>query len=403
MKFKKSKKVFIHVDCDSFFASCEVLKNPKLKNSFVCVWQEIVVACTYNCKRLWVKTGMPVWQAKKILKNRWIFLKNDMWFYQKISNKLFEYLKEKTLWIEDFSIDEAFCEITGIPEYENISLEKYLKNMQSEILKRIWIPVSVWCSETRIKAKIYSKVNKPFGIFIWFDLEKEIRLFKKLPLRQIPFIWTQTGKKIESKVENIYDFIQLGFWELKKRIWKNATDLRLELVWVNAFIVKKSKQEKSISRSRSFNKNINNNPDFLYEQLISHFEKLFIELTSKNLATKKVSIFFRTKNFEVIHFDYNFWEYIFTRKKLFFIVKKLFEKNFSANFLYRSVGIIFSDLKKINPFQLNIFDDNLRSNQKNLELQKKLNIINQKYHKNIINFWCDNFSKTDDLKLFIRK
>jgi nucleotidyltransferase/DNA polymerase involved in DNA repair len=37
MKLKKSKKIFIHVDCDSFFAECEILKNPKLKNDYVLV------------------------------------------------------------------------------------------------------------------------------------------------------------------------------------------------------------------------------------------------------------------------------------------------------------------------------------------------------------------------------
>jgi nucleotidyltransferase/DNA polymerase involved in DNA repair len=37
MKFKKSKKVFIHVDCDSFFAECEILKNPNLKGNYVLV------------------------------------------------------------------------------------------------------------------------------------------------------------------------------------------------------------------------------------------------------------------------------------------------------------------------------------------------------------------------------
>lgn len=37
MKFKISKKTYIHVDCDSFFASCEIMKNPALKNKYVCV------------------------------------------------------------------------------------------------------------------------------------------------------------------------------------------------------------------------------------------------------------------------------------------------------------------------------------------------------------------------------
>ena len=50
MKFKVSQKLYIHVDCDCFFASCEVLRNPQLQNKFVCVGGDIVIACTYNAK-----------------------------------------------------------------------------------------------------------------------------------------------------------------------------------------------------------------------------------------------------------------------------------------------------------------------------------------------------------------
>ncbi len=299
MQFKKSNKIFVHIDCDSFFASCEILKNPSLKDNFVCVWEEIVVACTYNCKDLWIKTWTPVWTAKKILKDKWVFLKWDMWFYQEISKNLFVFLREKTLLVEEFSIDEAFCEITGIPEYKKVTLWKYLRDLQKEILDKIWVPVSIWCSETRIKAKIYSKLNKPYWIYIWFDLKREINLFKNLEIIKIPFIGKKTSEKLKTKAKTIYDFVQLWFWDLKQIIWKNATDLRLELVWVNAFSINTSKDSLSMSRSRSFNKNITNDKNFLHTQMLTHFDRLFFDLTQKNLALRKISVFFRKKSFEV--------------------------------------------------------------------------------------------------------
>ena len=52
MKLKTSKKLFAHIDCDSFFASCEIIKNPSLKGKYVCVGQDIIVAATYNAKAL---------------------------------------------------------------------------------------------------------------------------------------------------------------------------------------------------------------------------------------------------------------------------------------------------------------------------------------------------------------
>lgn len=189
MNFKVSKKIFAHIDCDSFFASCEILKNPMLKHAYVCVGSEIIVAATYNAKKLGVKCGTPLWEARKILRGKnAYFFGVDMEYYQKISQKLMHFLHENTIDVRKFSIDEAFVEITGIPEIMQVSLEKYIKNMQQEILQKIGIPVSIGVSNTRLRAKIFSKINKPFGNYISLESTEIYRKFEKMSFREIPFI-----------------------------------------------------------------------------------------------------------------------------------------------------------------------------------------------------------------------
>lgn len=401
MIFKTSKKIFAHIDCDSFFASCEVLKNPKLKWKYVCVWEEIILACTYNVKALWIKTWTPIWEAKKILKNKWIYLKIDMLYYQEISYKLMNYLKYNTLNVEEFSIDEAFCEISWLAELNKLSIEDYIKNLQKDILKQIWIPVSIWVSNTRIKAKIFSKINKPFWYYIslWFDKD----IFSKLPISTIPFIWKAYQDKLSYRAKTIFDFIQIWYWELKKIIWKNATDLRLELNWINAFIVKKSTNIKSMSRSRSFNKNITNNKEFLYKQLKLNFEILFEEFTTKNISLKNVAIFLRDKNFITHIYKYNFSDYTFIRSEIFFVIKNLFEKNVLFNNQYRSTWIIFSDFKSYKPYQTSIFDKSLRDKNNYLELSKIIENINKKYDNHKLSYWNWLIWEWKNIKLEIRR
>ncbi len=84
------------------------------------------------------------------------------------------------------------------------------------------------------------------------------------------------------------------------------------------------------------------------------------------------------------------------------ILERLFSDNYDANNLYRWVGVVFWDFKKINPFQLSIFDKSLRSDEKKLALFKSLEKINSKYDKKIVNFWEKNMLD-DGLRLFIRK
>ena len=106
---------------------------------------------------------MPIWEAKKILKYKdAYFCGVHMELYKNISRKLMKYLGENTLDVRVFSIDEAFVEITGLPEMNRQSLDEYLRDLQHDILKNIGIPVSIGVSNTRLKAKIFSKIRKPF-------------------------------------------------------------------------------------------------------------------------------------------------------------------------------------------------------------------------------------------------
>lgn len=218
MKFKTSTSTYAHIDCDSFFASCEILRDPSLRGKYVCVGREIIVAASYNAKRLWVKVGTPIWEAKKILKGKDAhFFGVHMTLYAEISRKLMNYLRENTLDVRIFSIDEAFVEIGGIAEMQGVDIERYVKKLQADILKTIGVPVSIGVSNTRLKAKIFSKVNKPFGICIGMYSETQEEIFRKLSFREIPFIGRKTAKKTRFRDTN---YCRLSASRL---LWNHAT------------------------------------------------------------------------------------------------------------------------------------------------------------------------------------
>lgn len=401
MKFKKSNKLFAHIDCDSFFAECEILRNPNLKNKYVLVWKEIVLACNYKTKALWIKTWTPVWQAKEILKSGAIFLDSDHDYYSIVSSRLMTYLEENLISVEPFSIDEAFCEITWLAELNNLSLYKYIKKLQQDIKKYIWIPVSIWVSNTRIKSKIFSEINKPNGIFIEIDTNND--LYKSLSLSKVPFIWKASVQKLKFKCDNIYDFLSLGFWYIKNNLWKTYCDLWLELNWVNSYVVKKNKISKSISRWRSFNKNITNNKDFLYKQLIINFNYLFEEFIVKEYETKKVILFYRYLDKKTYFFEKKLSYHTSDRRILLEIVKQLFYFSYNSSNLYRSTWLIFSDLKNNSFHQIQLFENYKNENNMNNWLYTLVNSINKKYNSHKICFWMDLIWKWFSSKLWIRK
>lgn len=389
MRFKVSKKIYLHIDCDSFFAYCEILKNPNLKWKIVCVWHELILASSYEAKRLWINTWMPIWEAKKITKGNWYFFKPDMLFYSEVSMKFIQYLIDNTFNVEQFSIDEAFCEISWLPEYNKISLDDYLLKLQKDILINVWVSVSIGCSNTKIKAKIYSKLNKPYWIFNWFNID-EIENFKNLKLQIIPFIWKKTQEKLKYKASTVYDFLRLWFWKLDELIGKTSTDLRLELNWVDSYKNKKSLEIKSFSRSRSFNSNINSNIDFLDNELLKNFEYVFRELFIKNLLVKHVSILLRDKDFNIYYSNYILPDYTNNREILLKIIKELFVNIYNDCLQYRSTWITFSDFKSFLPRQMSVFDFQNMSTLNNFSLNKTIIDLNIKYWDNKVTYWFNN-------------
>ena len=71
MYIKNKKKIFALADCNSFYASCEKVFNPKLKNKPVVVLSNndgCIIARTNEAKELGIKMGEPLFKAKKIIK-----------------------------------------------------------------------------------------------------------------------------------------------------------------------------------------------------------------------------------------------------------------------------------------------------------------------------------------------
>ncbi len=95
-----------------------------------------------------------------------------------------KYLTDKLCKIEVFSIDELFAELTNIPG----RYDEFAESLKEEIYYDIGIPVSIGISNTRIRAKMFGDLNKPFGSYVDFNTSDIEELYKTLPVTEIPYI-----------------------------------------------------------------------------------------------------------------------------------------------------------------------------------------------------------------------
>ena len=108
-------RAIIHVDCDAFFASVEQALNPIYRNKPVITGKErgIAASMSYEAKRRGVTRGMRLFEVKKVCPDC-IILPNDYESYSLFSKRLMGILRKFTPDVEEYSIDEAFAELTGL-------------------------------------------------------------------------------------------------------------------------------------------------------------------------------------------------------------------------------------------------------------------------------------------------
>lgn len=109
--------VFALVDCNNFYASCEKLFDPKLKDRPVVVLSNndgCVVARSAEAKALGIPMGAPWFKLQGEARRHGIVaFSSNYALYADMSNRCVEVLSGFTPNIEVYSIDESFLECKG--------------------------------------------------------------------------------------------------------------------------------------------------------------------------------------------------------------------------------------------------------------------------------------------------
>lgn len=170
-------RVIFHIDMNAFFASCELIKRPYLKDKPFAVGvryssKGVLSTANYVARSYGVRSAMTVKDALNKCPNL-IILDSDYKFYQECSNQFLSILYEYTDKIEQASIDEAFMDVTDI-EIHPLKLAKIL---QDRILNEAKLPSSIGIGSTKFLAKMASDMKKPLGITVVRNREIKEKIF----------------------------------------------------------------------------------------------------------------------------------------------------------------------------------------------------------------------------------
>lgn len=163
------KRIILHIDFDSFFASCEQQYNPGLRGKPLGVTatngRTCIIASSREAKRLGIKTGDRSWEVLPKYPNLILVPANFNKYYD-ISKKFLSIANDFSPLVELFSIDEAFIDVTHTQHLFG-GVQNMIRQIKTRIKNEIggYVTVSVGISHNKLLAKLASGMKKPNGIF----------------------------------------------------------------------------------------------------------------------------------------------------------------------------------------------------------------------------------------------
>ena len=192
------ERIILHLDMDAFFASCEQKTHLSLRGKPVIVCgnpmtRSVVAACSYEAKEYGIHSGMSAVEALRLCP--WAHLvRGDPDKYQYVSSEIFKRLKCYSPWVEIFSIDEAFLDLTHTYAFFGTPLD-LAKRIQGEIEEEWGLPSSIGIAPNKLLAKLGSALQKPRGL-VYLSPEEIPKLLEDLPVEKLCGIGEKTKEAL---------------------------------------------------------------------------------------------------------------------------------------------------------------------------------------------------------------
>jgi DNA polymerase-4 len=187
-------RVVLHLDLNAFFASVEQQANPELQGKPIGVvgggGRTVITTSSYEARACGVKTGMAIWEAKRVCPQIIIVI-GDNRKYTYTSSRIMAMMQEYTPLVEVFSIDEAWLDVTHSLSIFG-SAERIAYLLKARILESFGLKCSIGIAPNKLLAKLASDMKKPDGLTI-IKPEEVIRILERMPIQELCGV----GKKMQ--------------------------------------------------------------------------------------------------------------------------------------------------------------------------------------------------------------
>ncbi|MFT4427840.1 Y-family DNA polymerase [Enterobacter hormaechei] len=364
--------MFALADVNSFYASCEKVFRPDLRDKPVVVLSNndgCVIARSKEAKCLGIKMGIPWFQLKAMhFPEPVVTFSSNYELYASMSNRVMSHLQELAPRVEQYSIDEMFLDIRGIDNC--INYEDFGRQLRAYVRSGTGLTIGVGMGPTKTLAKSAQWASKEwsqFGGVLALTTGNPRRTEKLLSLQPVEEIWG-VGRRI-GKMLNTYGvktalhlarmnpaFVRKNFTVVLER---TVRELNGEAC-ISLEEAPPAKQQ--IVCSRSFGERINTY-ESLRQAICQYAERAAEKLRGEKQFCRHISVFIKTSPFAV---NETYYGNIASEKlslptqdtrDIISAALKALDRIWLDGHRYAKAGVMLNDFTPSGVSQLNLFDE----------------------------------------------
>lgn len=297
-------KVFALVDCNNFYASCEKLFRPDIKDRPVIVLSNndgCVVARSREAKALGINMGVPFFKIRGLIQQHGIVVFSSNYaLYADISSRVMQTLELLAPSVEVYSIDEAFLDLTGTDKV--MTLTEFGSQTKQVIANHTGMAVCVGIAPTKTLAKLANYAAKKYlgtnGVLDLSDNLRQRRLMAITPANEVWGVGTRLYARLRALgIETALDLADADPKRMRKQF---SVVLEKTICELNAesclSLQDDTPMKKQILCSRSFGEVVTEKP--VMKQLLSGYVARAAEkLRAEHQECGHIQIFTRTSLF----------------------------------------------------------------------------------------------------------
>lgn len=376
----------LHLDLDAFFCAVEENRNPELKGKPFAVGGKadqrgVVASCSYAARMKGVRSAMPMARAIQLCTDL-IVVSSQHANYSQVSKEVMALIEISPL-IEKISIDEAFIDVTGLPE----PIYTIAETLQNRVNSQMQLPVSIGGATNKLVAKIANDWGKsqnkqptPPNAITIIPPGEEASFLSPLPVQSLWGIGPKSAEKLAGiGITTIGALANTPVETLEMLFGRFGPDLQDRARGIDTRPVETEHDVKSISNEITFAQDLTDRNTLLHAiQKLS--DQVGRRLRKAVLAGSTIQIKLRWSDFTTITRQATLPSSTNLDHEIFSTAAALFEENWDKNRPVRLVGVAVTGLGE--PIhQLTLWED---SHERKASLLNTVDDLRERYGADII-------------------